>query len=187
MNRHYDREDYLALIDRIRRKVPGAAFTTDLIVGFPGETERDFEDTLSLVREVGFASSFTFAYSPRTGTPASNSPGQLSAEVKQERLVQLIEVQNEVSLQGNRAEIGRDVAVLVEGEAEKAPGLGAGRSRTNKLVVFSAETLGDGGASGRMADGTRPGVVEVSDLVGREVTVRVERATTWSLEGRASL
>jgi tRNA-2-methylthio-N6-dimethylallyladenosine synthase len=187
MNRHYDREDYLGLIDRIRGKVPGAAFTTDLIVGFPGETGRDFEDTLSLVREVGFASSFTFAYSPRTGTPASSSPGQLPAEVKQDRLAHLIEVQNEVSLQGNRAEIGRDVAVLVEGEAEKAPGRGAGRSRTNKLVVFSAETVGDGGPPGRMADGTRPGGVEVSDLLGREVTVRVERATTWSLEGRASL
>ncbi len=168
MNRRYSREDYLALIERIRRRVPGAAFTTDLIVGFPGETERDFGDTLTLVREVGFCSAFTFAYSPRTGTPAARAAEQVPHEVKQERLERLIRVQNEVSLGSNRAEIGHDVEVLVEGEAEKRPGQAAGRSRTNKLVVFD---VGEGGST------------EVSRLVGREVPVRVEKATTWSLEG----
>ncbi len=168
MNRRYSRDDYLALIERIRRRVRDAAFTTDLIVGFPGETDRDFEETLSLVREVRFDSAFTFAYSPRVGTPAARSPDQVPPEVKQARLWRLIEVQNEISAEVNRAQIGTDVEVLVEGEAEKRPGLAAGRSRTNKLVLF-----------------TPPPGETVSDLVGREVPVRVEGATTWSLEGRA--
>ncbi len=166
MNRRYSREDYLALIERIRRRVAGAAFSTDLIVGFPGETEADFQETLGLVREVRFSSAFTFAYSPRTGTPASRSSDQVPEQVKQERLKRLIEQQNQVSLELNRAEVGRDVEVLVEGEAEKRPGLGAGRSRSNKLVIF------------------RPVGAVVSALLGREVAVRVEKATTWSLEGR---
>jgi tRNA-2-methylthio-N6-dimethylallyladenosine synthase len=168
MSRRYTREDYLALVDRIRRRVPEAAFSTDLIVGFPGETEEDFEETLSLVREARFDSAFTFAYSPRTGTPAARSPDQVPAEVKQDRLTRLIEVQNEVSLEINRGYVGREVEVLVEGEAEKSPGLAAGRTRTHKLTVF------------------RPaGDATVESLTGREVGVLVEKALTWSLEGRA--
>ena len=167
MNRRYTRDDYLGLIGRIRLRVAGAGFTTDLIVGYPGETDADFEDTLSLVREARFDSAFTFAYSPRVGTPAAKLPDQIPAEVKQERLERLIEVQNGVSLEINRAEVGRTVEVLVEGMAEKAPSSVAGRSRTNKLVIAEP-------GEGRT----------VSDLVGREVKVRVERATTWSLEGR---
>lgn len=167
MNRRYTRDDYLALVGRIQRRVPEAVFTTDLIVGYPGETEEDFEETLRLVREVPFDASFTFAYSPRTGTPAAKLPDQVPAEVKQERLERLIAVQNEVGLERNRALVGTDVAVLVEGEAEKKPGLAAGRTRTNKLVVFTPT----------------PGST-VTDLVGREVQVHVETAHTWSLEGR---
>jgi len=167
MNRRYTRDDYLGLIGRIRSRIAGAGFTTDLIVGYPGETAADFEDTLSLVREARFDSAFTFAYSPRVGTPAAKLPDQIPAEVKQERLERLIEVQNGVSLEINRAEVGRTVEVLVEGMAEKAPSSVAGRSRTNKLVIAEP-------GEGRT----------VSDLVGREVKVRVERATTWSLEGR---
>ena len=167
MNRRYTRDDYLNLIGRIRSRVAGAGFTTDLIVGYPGETDADFEDTLSLVREARFDSAFTFAYSPRVGTPAAKLPDQIPAEVKQERLERLIEVQNGVSLEINRAEVGRTVEVLVEGTAEKAPSSVAGRSRTNKLVIAEP-------GEGRT----------VSDLLGREVKVRVERATTWSLEGR---
>ncbi|RJQ12133.1 MAG: tRNA (N6-isopentenyl adenosine(37)-C2)-methylthiotransferase MiaB [Bacillota bacterium] len=168
MNRHYTREDYLALVEGIRRRVPGAAFSTDVIVGFPGETDKDFEDTLELVREVRFDSAFTFAYSPRVGTPAARAPDQVAPEVKQDRLRRLIETQNEISLEINRAQIGREVEVLVEGEAEKAPGMAAGRDRVNKLVVLSP-----------------PEGTTVTELVGREVVVRVEKATTWSLEGRA--
>lgn len=167
MNRGYTREDYLALVERIRRRVPGAAFSTDLIVGFPGETDADFEDTLSLVREVRFDSAFTFAYSPRRGTPAAKAPDQVPPGVKKERLHRLIETQNEVSLARNRELVGCEVEVLVEGEAERRPGLAAGRSRTNKLVLFRP-----------------PEGVEPVDLVGREVVVTVEKAHTWSLEGR---
>lgn len=169
MNRGYTREGYLALLERIRRRVPGAAFSTDIIVGFPGETDKDFEDTLDLVRQARFASAFTFAYSPRTGTPAAQAEDQVPDDVKQARLEVLIRLQNEISLAQNRGEVGGEVSVLVEGEAEKRPGHAAGRSRTNKLVVFA---VGEGGAS------------EVSRLIGREVPVRVEKATTWSLEGR---
>jgi tRNA-2-methylthio-N6-dimethylallyladenosine synthase len=173
MKRGYTADDYRRLVGHIREMIPGAAVHTDIIVGFPGETEQDFSDTLSLVAEVGFSSSFTFAYSPRAGTPAAVSPDQLPAEVKQERLVRLIALQNEISLKGNQAEVGGMVEVLVEGEAEKAPGLGAGRSRANKLVIFSPTVTGNVGA--------------VSHLVGREVKVLVERAATWSLEGRIVL
>jgi len=167
MNRRYTREDYLALIGRIRRRVPGAAFTADLIVGYPGETEEDFEETLSLVREVPFDSSFDFAYSPRTGTPAAKAADQVPPEVKKRRLHRLIEVQNEVSLAQNRRLLGAEVEILVEGEAEKNPHLAAGRTRTNKLVTFAPP------------EGAGP-----ADLVGRLVTVRVSEAHTWSLEGR---
>jgi len=168
MNRRYTRDDYLDLVERIRRRVPGATLSTDLIVGYPGETEEDFQATLDLVREVRFDSSFMFAYSPRTGTPAARRPDQVPAEVKQERLRRLIEVQNETSLELNRAAVGGRVEVLAEGAAEKDPRRAAGRSRGNKLVVFAPP----------------PGVAP-SDLFGREVTVVVEKAHTWSLEGRA--
>jgi len=168
MNRGYSREDYLRLVERIRRRVPGATFSTDLIVGYPGETEKDFADTLDLVRQARFDSAFMFAYSPRRGTPAARRPDQVPEEVKQERLRRLIKVQNDMSLELNRAAVGSRVEVLVEGPADKDPHRAAGRSRGNKLVVFTP------------VPGTAP-----ADLVGREVTVLVEQARTWSLEGRA--
>jgi len=169
MNRGYTREDYLRLIERIRSRVPEAAFSTDLIVGFPGETDRDFEDTLSLVREVRFDSAFTFAYSPRSGTPAARAEGQVPEAVKKERLARLIQLQTDISLERNRAEVGRTLEVLVEGPAEGRSGWGAGRSRTNKLVLFPV----DGDAS-----------PDLGCLVGRELLVTIERAAPWSLEGR---
>ncbi|MCL6581801.1 MAG: tRNA (N6-isopentenyl adenosine(37)-C2)-methylthiotransferase MiaB, partial [Firmicutes bacterium] len=138
MNRGYTRKQYLDLLDHIRRRVPEAAITTDLIVGFPGETDEDFRDTLALVREARFASAFMFAYSPRRGTPAAALPDQVPHEVKLARLHRLIEIQNEVSLEQNRAEVGRVLSVLVEGPAEKDPGRSAGRTRTNKLVLLKA-------------------------------------------------
>ncbi|MEW6031445.1 MAG: tRNA (N6-isopentenyl adenosine(37)-C2)-methylthiotransferase MiaB [Bacillota bacterium] len=168
MNRGYSREDYLSLLERIRRRIPGAAFSTDLIVGFPGETEADFQDTLDLVREARFDSAFTFAYSPRRGTPAADAPDQIEPEVKQARLARLIEVQNQVSLEVNQGYVGREVEVLVEGAAEKDPRLAAGRTRTNKLTLL-----------------TPPRDLTPANLVGREVRVSIERARTWSLEGRA--
>lgn len=168
MNRRYTREQYLELIQRIRRRVPEAVFTADLIVGFPGETEADFEATLSLVREVPFDASFDFAYSPRSGTPAAEAPEQVPGEVKKRRLQRLIEVQNQVSLAQNRRRVGTMVEVLAEGAADRSPERAVGRDRGNKLVIFDPPA------------GTAP-----ADLSGQVVSVLVEQAHTWSLEGRA--
>src|SRR5699024_9635684 len=108
MNRGYSREYYLELVGKIRESVPGISLTTDLIVGFPGETEDDFEETLSLVKEVGFDSAFTFIYSPREGTPAAKFPNQIPEELKKERIYRLIEVQNEITKQNMEALVGTE-------------------------------------------------------------------------------
>src|ERR1700735_3976194 len=117
MRRAYRRDRYLAILDRVRARIPGAAITTDIIVGFPGETDRDFEDTLDLVRQARFAGAFTFQYSPRPGTPAAGMDGQVPAAAVAERYQRLAALVEEVSLAENEAFTGRDVEVLVaEGE-----------------------------------------------------------------------
>jgi len=136
MHRGYTREDYLHLVDGIRAAVPGASITTDIMVGFPGETEEDFQDTLDLVRRVQFDQAFTFVYNPRKGTPAARMPDQVPAEVKSRRIQELIAVQKEISLAKNRAEQGRVHEILVEGPSETDAARLAGRTRTNKTVVF---------------------------------------------------
>ncbi|MGQ9755273.1 MAG: tRNA (N6-isopentenyl adenosine(37)-C2)-methylthiotransferase MiaB [Desulfotomaculales bacterium] len=136
MHRGYTREDYLRLVDGIRAAVPGASITTDIMVGFPGETDVDFQDTLDLVRRVQFDQAFTFVYNPRKGTPAARMPDQVPAEVKSRRIQELIAVQREISLAKNRAEQGKVHEVLVKGPSETDPGRLAGRTRTNKTVVF---------------------------------------------------
>lgn len=136
MHRGYTREDYLHLVDGIRAAVPGASITTDIMVGFPGETEEDFQDTLELVRQVQFDQAFTFVYNPRKGTPAARMPDQVPAEVKSRRIQELIAVQKEISLAKNRAEQGRVHEILVEGPSETDAARLAGRTRTNKTVVF---------------------------------------------------
>ena len=116
MNRGYSREHYLSLVEILRRHVPDCALSTDLIVGFPGETEEDFSQTLDMVEKVGFDAAFTFLYSPRKGTPAAELPGQVPSEIKKERFGRLLEVQNRWSLQRSEAMIGRIEEVLVEGD-----------------------------------------------------------------------
>lgn len=162
MNRGYTRERYLALIDEIRATLPGASITTDIIVGFPGETEEDFADTLDIVRRVRFDSAFTFIYSPRSGTPAATMPDQVPTAVKKARLQQLMELQDEISLARNRELVGRTVEVLVEGTSPQRADRMAGRTRTNKIVIFP----GDEGLSGRLA------------------SVTIDRAQTHTLFGR---
>lgn len=161
MNRGYTREYYLERADRVRELVPGATISTDLIVGFPGESEADFEDTLDLVRKVEFNAAFTFLYSPRSGTPAAKMTEQLSAEVKKERLTRLMNVQNEISLQSNQKLLGKVVEVLVEGESKTNKDKLTGRTRTNELLVF-------------------PGP---ANLHGKLVPVKLTKAGTWTLEG----
>ncbi len=134
MQRSYRVGRYLEWLRRIRESVPGIAVSTDIIVGFPGETDADHEATLQAVSEARFDSAFTFIYSPRPGTRAAGFEGRVPADVARDRLDQLIEVQERISLERNEALVGRTVEALVEGEGRK--GRRQGRTRTNKLVHF---------------------------------------------------
>ncbi len=161
MNRGYTREYYLERAAKVRELVPGATISTDLIVGFPGEAEEDFAQTLDMVRQVEFDAAFTFLYSPRSGTPAAEMQEQLSAEVKKDRLSRLMDLQNEISLRSNQKLLGKVVEVLVEGESKTNKDKLSGRTRTNELVVF-------------------PGP---KTLEGKLVPVKIVEAGTWTLEG----
>jgi tRNA-2-methylthio-N6-dimethylallyladenosine synthase len=143
MRRSYRRERYLDIIARVRAAIPVAAITTDIIVGFPGETESDFEDTLGVVRAARFASAFTFKFSPRPGTPAADLPHQLDKDVVQDRYERLIAVVEETALAGTQAMVGSDVEVLVsvgEGRKDSVTGRVSGRARDGRLVHV---TVGD--------------------------------------------
>ncbi|MFX4260784.1 tRNA (N6-isopentenyl adenosine(37)-C2)-methylthiotransferase MiaB [Pelotomaculum propionicicum] len=137
MNRGYTRENYLGLIEKIRTFVPQANITTDIMVGFPGEDEDDFSDTMDLVRQARFDSAYTFIYNTRPGTPAAEMEGQVPEEVKKDRIQALIKLQNKISLEKNMEEVGRRQEVLVEGESRKEAGLLLGRNRGNKIVMFA--------------------------------------------------
>jgi tRNA-2-methylthio-N6-dimethylallyladenosine synthase len=139
MRRAYRREKYLGILERVRAAIPGAAITTDIIVGFPGETEQDFSDTLDLVRQARFAGAFTFQYSPRPGTPAADMPGQVPPDVVADRYRRLAALVADVALAENQALAGSEVEVLVaEGEGRKdgATHRMSGRARDNRLVHF---------------------------------------------------
>jgi tRNA-2-methylthio-N6-dimethylallyladenosine synthase len=161
MGRGYGRETYLALVARLRKAVPDLALTTDLIVGFPGETEEDFRLTLSLVEEAGFDGAFTFVYSPRPGTRAAAFPGRLDPGVAEERMARLVEVVQQTAARTNGALVGREVEVLVEGRSRQDGSWAMGRTRTHKIV--------------NIAGGPAPG-----DLV----RVVLESATSTSFRGR---
>ena len=140
MRRAYRRDKYLAILDRVRAAMPDAAITTDIIVGFPGETEQDFTDTMDLVRRARFAGAFTFQYSIRPGTPAAEMPDQVPPEVVAERYERLAALVAEVSLQENGKIVGREVEVLVadgEGRKDSATHRMSGRARDNRLVHFT--------------------------------------------------
>jgi tRNA-2-methylthio-N6-dimethylallyladenosine synthase len=162
MNRHYTKEAYEALAAKIQHRVPGIALTTDIIVGFPGETEADFADTLDLVSKVRFDGAFTFIYSPRVGTPAAALADQVPETVKKERLLQLIELQNRISFEKNQALIGTLHEILVEGTSEKNAEIWSGRTMQNKLVHFKPTFR-----------------VKSGDLA----VVRITAAKTFTLEG----
>jgi tRNA-2-methylthio-N6-dimethylallyladenosine synthase len=147
MRRSYRQARYLDIIGRVRSAMPDAAITTDIIVGFPGETDADFEETLSVVREARFAGAFTFQYSRRPGTPAATMPDQVPKAVVQERYDRLIALQEEISWAGNKELVGRPVEVLVstgEGRKDEATGRVSGRARDGRLVhVSGAADPGD--------------------------------------------
>lgn len=141
MRRSYRAERYLGIIDRVREAMPHAAITTDLIVGFPGETEEDFAATLDVVARARFAAAFTFQYSPRPGTPAAELPDQLPKAVVQQRYERLVELQEQISLQHNRALVGQTVQLLVatgEGRKDNRTARMSGRARDGRLVHFTA-------------------------------------------------
>ena len=161
MARKYTREEYLQLVDKIKRAIPGVVLTTDIIVGFPGETEEQFADTLSLVEEVEFDSAFTFIYSPRPGTPAAKYDDDVPMEVKKERLARLNELQGQISRRKNEELRGQVVEVLVEGESKTDTNVLSGRTRTNKLVHFQGP----------------------NSLIGQLVPVKITHPQTWTLKG----
>jgi len=163
MNRGYAREAYLALADRLRRSVPGLLLTTDIIVGFPGETEEDFEATCGLLREVRFAGIFSFRYSPRPLTAAAAVPDDVPFEVKRRRLVALQALQRSIQAEIFRSFVGRDLEVLGAGPSPKGAGRFSGRTAGNLVVNFETS----------------------SDPTGRFVTVRITGSGPYSLHGRA--
>jgi len=139
MKRSYRSEKFLGILDRVRAKIPNAAITTDIIVGFPGETEEDFQETLRVVRLARFSAAFTFQYSIRPGTPAADMPNQIPKEVVQDRYVRLVALQNQIALEENEAQIGKDVNVLVaagEGRKDAASLRMTGRTEDFRLVHF---------------------------------------------------
>jgi tRNA-2-methylthio-N6-dimethylallyladenosine synthase len=139
MRRTYDRQRYLRLVDKLRRAVRDLALGTDIIVGFPGETEEDFRETLDVVEEVRYDSAFTFVYSPRQGTEAASMPGQVPADVKRERIERLVEVVQRIARERNEVRIGRVEEVLVEGPSRTDPALLRGRTRRNTTVNFRGD------------------------------------------------
>jgi len=164
MNRGYAREDYLALVGRIKEGLPGILLSTDIIVGFPGETEEDSEATCGLLREIRFANIFSFRYSPRPLTEAARIPEDVPLEVKRRRLVALQQLQKTIQVELNESSVGRDIRVLCTGPSVKGGGRYAGRTEGNQVVNFEAAT----------------------DPTGRFVTVRVTGSGPYSLHGTGS-
>lgn len=162
MNRHYNRQRYMEIVEKLRATCPDLSISTDIIVGFPGETEEDFLDTLSLVREVEYDSAFTFIYSPRVGTPAAKYDNQIPENVKHERFDRLVEEVNRCSAKKNSEYLGRIVDVMVDGPSKNDAGAWSGRTDTFKLVNFTSEEP----------------LTE-----GQMVSVRITETKTFSLDG----
>jgi tRNA-2-methylthio-N6-dimethylallyladenosine synthase len=163
MKRTYSRERYLRLVDELRAGIPDLALTTDVIVGFPGETDRDFEETLEVVEEVGYDSAFTFVFSPRSGTEAATMNDQVSEELKRQRIEHLVDLVQHKAHERNQARVGRVEQVLVEGRSRTDASLLRGRTRRNTTVNFTGTS-----APGELID------------------VRIEAATSATLRGTAS-
>jgi tRNA-2-methylthio-N6-dimethylallyladenosine synthase len=161
MRRTYTRERYLDLVARMRAAIPDVAFGTDIIVGFPGETEADFRETLAVVEEVGFDSAFTFVYSPRQGTDAAGMAEQVPHATKIERMERLVELTQRIARERNEARIGLVEEVLVEGPSRTDPSLLRGRTRRNTTVNFSGRAGG-----------------------GELAHVRIDAATSTTLRGK---
>jgi tRNA-2-methylthio-N6-dimethylallyladenosine synthase len=161
MGRIYSREEYLELVRKIKTAIPDVSLTTDIIVGFPNETDEQFEETMTLYEEVGFETAYTYIYSPRDGTPAEKMADNIPMEVKKERLQRLNKLVNDYSLKAMQQFEGQTVEVLVEGESKRNDEVLSGYTRKNKLVNFRAP----------------------KDVIGKLVHVKITDAKTWSLDG----
>ncbi|WP_432355041.1 tRNA (N6-isopentenyl adenosine(37)-C2)-methylthiotransferase MiaB [Sporosarcina sp. A2] len=161
MSRKYSRESFLELVSKIKRAIPNVTLTTDIIVGFPNETEEQFEETISLYKEVGFDMAFTYIYSPREGTPAARMQDNVSMEVKKDRLQRLNTVVNGLSAEALKPYKGKVVNVLVEGESKRNKEVLSGYTEKSKLVNFRAPAC----------------------VIGKIVQVRITDAKSWSLDG----
>lgn len=162
MNRHYTKESYINLVDRLRAAVPDIVITTDIIVGFPGETEEDFQETVDLVNRVEYDSAFTFLYSIRTGTPAATMPDQIPEDVKHDRFERLVDAINSITARKNALYVGRTEKVLIDGKSQRGgSGMCTGRTDGFKLVNFPCP----------------------AERIGNIAEVRITGANTFSLTG----
>ncbi len=161
MNRQYTREYYLSRVRKIRELLPQATLTTDIIVGFPGESEEDFEQTLEMINSVHYSQAFTFMYSKRSGTSAADMPDQIPLDIKKRRLQRLMSVQNEESYLLRQSMIGKRYEILVEGPSKTNPNRLTGRTRGNILVVFNG----------------------LPEVIGSLVTLKIVEAGSWTLVG----
>ena len=161
MNRHYDREKYLAAVEYAKSVMPGLVLTSDVIVGFPGETEEEFEETISLIETVRYDALFTFIYSPRPGTKAAEMPDPATRKEKQKWFDTLLEVQNRMSAKLHAEDIGRTVRVLVDGESEDPEFPLTSRTDGNRLVRLKGDR----------------------SLIGQFVDVKITSSNTWALYG----
>ncbi len=161
MNRRYDTEKYLETVDYIREKIPDVTLTSDIIVGFPGESEEDFEDTLRMLKKVRFDMTYSFIYSRRVGTPAASMEDQIPADVQGERFKRLLELQNEIGLEMNKPLEGKTLRVLCDGRSKNDPSVFCGRTDGNKIVLFDA----------------------LDSDTGKFLDIRIDRADTFALYG----
>lgn len=161
MGRRYTVEDYMNLYRRLKAKMPNLALSTDIIVGFPNETEEQFQHTLDVVNEIHYDNAYTFIYSPRPGTPAANMEDNVPLDVKRERLQRLNAKVNEFALERSKAMVGQIVKVLVDGPSKKNPNIYSGYTENNKLVNFATE----------------------KDVTGQVISVKIKQANTWTLKG----
>ena len=162
MNRGYTKEEYIKLAKKIKEKIPDIGLTTDIIVGFPGETDEDFQDTMDVVHDVGFENAYMFMYSKRTGTPAATMENQVDEKVKNERLQKLIRLQNMKAREESQKYLGQTIKVLVEGPSRKNPEMLTGRTSTHKVVLFKNNG---------------------KNLKGKFVNIKINDAKTWTLYG----
>ena len=161
MNRRYTKEQYLSLVERIKNKIPDVVLSTDIIVGFPGETEEDFEETLDVIKKVGFEQVYMFIYSKRIGTPAAEAQAQVSENIKHERFNRLKKLVDAEVKKNNQKYIGKTEKILVEGFSKNDKNMLTGRNYANKVIVFEGNP----------------------DLIGKIVKIKIVSEHQWYLRG----